>query len=181
MNEGNIISALLNWQVSSTLYDESLTCNSEFGCGGSSSGKWDSGLVKYLGLKLISGGKIYYGWARLNIVAGYFTIYDYAYNSIPDSSIHAGDTGGIATGIFSPKHPADFSVFPNPASGKITLSFSTSEKREIQIINVFGHVFFAEEINSAKQEINIAGLPSGIYVVTVQTAAIKIQSKFLKQ
>jgi hypothetical protein len=53
----------------------------------------------YLGLKLIKGSNIYYGWIRLSNVYATFpflksamTIMDYAYNSIPNQPILAGQT-----------------------------------------------------------------------------------------
>ena len=49
---------------------------------------------KYLGLKIEVKGKTYYGWVRLDVAkdAKSFTIKSYAYDSIPDQAIQAGDT-----------------------------------------------------------------------------------------
>ena len=58
---------------------------------------WDG----YVGLQLIHAGQTYYGWVRMdvNVTAGSasMTIKDYAYNSIPNQPILAGQT--TATGI----------------------------------------------------------------------------------
>ncbi len=49
---------------------------------------------RYLPLKLIKNGATYYGWVRVSCAgADTLTIKDYAYNTIPDSSIKAGYTG----------------------------------------------------------------------------------------
>jgi hypothetical protein len=57
---------------------------------------------KYLGLKFITGNNTYYGWARLSssytlsngytVTAGQLILKDYAYNSIPNQQIIAGQT-----------------------------------------------------------------------------------------
>lgn len=68
------------------------------GCGSSSQGKWTGNVNKYLGLKLISGAKAYYGWVNLSIsVSGFYsaialTVQSYVYNSVPNQPILAGQT-----------------------------------------------------------------------------------------
>jgi trimeric autotransporter adhesin len=51
----------------------------------------------YIGVKFVSGSKTYYGWILLNATysggsSGNITVKSYAYNSIPDEKIGAGDT-----------------------------------------------------------------------------------------
>jgi hypothetical protein len=66
-------------------------------------GYWLNVSDKYLGLKFNAGNKTYYGWARLSssysvssashlIVGGQLIIKDFAYNSVPDQLILAGQT-----------------------------------------------------------------------------------------
>jgi hypothetical protein len=67
------------------------------------SGNWISVSERYLGLKFIKDNNTYYGWARLSssyarklpgvfIIGGHLTLKDYAYNSIPNQPILAGQT-----------------------------------------------------------------------------------------
>jgi hypothetical protein len=53
---------------------------------------------RYLGLKFFVKGKVHYGWARLNVSAGFCgiggTLTGYAYETIPGKSIIAGATKG---------------------------------------------------------------------------------------
>ncbi len=60
-------------------------------------GNWNAANDKYVGLRLIIGGNKYYGWVRLNVSNGgtSVTIKDYAYDSTPNHSIHAGATSGL--------------------------------------------------------------------------------------
>jgi hypothetical protein len=93
LQESEIIDSLLTWSSGSNEVLKSKQSGSF--CFGSS-GKWPSFNDRYLGLKISSGGNVYYGWARLSVYADGFsssiTIKDYAYNSIPNQSILAGQT-----------------------------------------------------------------------------------------
>ena len=80
------------WQAgSSTILDRAGNpcCNSVY--------SWlKTGTIeKYLGLKLKKSPNTYYGWARIVVTVGIgasFTVKDYAYNSLPNQSILAGQT-----------------------------------------------------------------------------------------
>ncbi len=71
--------------------------------GPSGSMSWGGGVMwqndeKYLGLKFKMGTTNYYGWVRLELGNdNKIILKDYACNSIPDSSIVAGDNGGGCT------------------------------------------------------------------------------------
>lgn len=57
-------------------------------------GNWNNSTDKYLGLKLIKGPNTYYGWIRISVnvsgVGAFLIIRDYAYNSISNKAILAG-------------------------------------------------------------------------------------------
>ena len=64
-------------------------------------GNWLDTSDGYIGLKLITNGHTYYGWLRLSVNkhlfssssgSASFTIKDYAYNSVPDQAILAGQS-----------------------------------------------------------------------------------------
>ena len=58
-------------------------------------GNWTDTTDHYRGLKINSGGSRYYGWIRLDVsVSSYpsFTIKDYAYNSLRNQPLLAGQT-----------------------------------------------------------------------------------------
>jgi hypothetical protein len=63
-------------------------------------GQWFSAKSRYLGLKFVIDGEIHYGWARFNVFrsteqAGLeATLTGYAYDSVANRSIAAGDTSG---------------------------------------------------------------------------------------
>jgi hypothetical protein len=65
------------------------------GCYEVTLGDWSSSADGYIGLKLKTAGLIYYGWVRLSVsvssTSASFTIKDYAYNSVANRSILAGE------------------------------------------------------------------------------------------
>ncbi len=74
------------------------TCPPE---GVSGYGGLPDGVQKYIGLDVVVGGQSYYGWALLSSVirplgSGYVesrvTIYDYAYETSPNTSLNTGQT-----------------------------------------------------------------------------------------
>jgi hypothetical protein len=66
-----------------------------------SGGPWKNVHNRYLGLKFLIRGKVHYGWARLNVtIAGQAvnaTLTGYAYETIPNKAIVAGQTKGDST------------------------------------------------------------------------------------
>ncbi len=93
---GNAINGTTNFGSNSLLryhvFSAAINCSSSPGSINLGSGCWTG--EGYLGLKVISGGNDYYGWARVQIANGQLMLKEYAVNSIPGQSINTGDTGG---------------------------------------------------------------------------------------
>lgn len=123
---GNEISAqILTWSTNTVLmvqyFWKTLQCP-----GGSYgyTGSWYNAVPSdgYLGLKLLVGGNIHYGWVllRTNGVTS-FTIRGYAYNTVPDQAILAGQTN-----VVLPLKFLSFEAFSNDQHAK--LSWSTANE-----------------------------------------------------
>jgi hypothetical protein len=140
---------------------------------------WALSHQAYLGLRFDIAGATHYGWARLNVSsATSFTLMDYAYNSIPNQPILAGQT--IATGINENSFTSSISLFPNPATNHLTITLGNNAKKvEVTITDITGKVIYTI-IESDKQriEVNTQNFAAGIYVVQIQ-AADSIASKKL--
>jgi hypothetical protein len=71
------------------------------GSGTRSGGPWKNVHNRYLGLKFLIKGKVHYGWARLDVtIEGpnvNATLTGYAFETIPDKAIIAGQTKGGST------------------------------------------------------------------------------------
>ena len=145
---------------------------------GINSGLWIVGLDNYLGLRLLQSGQTYYGWVRLSVSMpvggpGAFAtvnIRDYAYNSIPNQPILAGQT--VATGIFENSFASSINLFPNPANNHVTITLgSNSKKVEVTITDITGKIIYSTTASETqKVEVNTEDFAAGVYVVQIQTA-----------
>jgi hypothetical protein len=95
-------------------------------CSSSSLGRWKNVTSRYLGLKFLINGEVHFGWARFNVTnergikAGgvYAALTGYAYETVPNRSIIAGDTKG-------PNHIAGLRL-PDPGTpGKAKRTIAT--------------------------------------------------------
>jgi len=59
-------------------------------------GSWRGQNEKFEGVRFRINGNVHYGWVRLSVAADCksFTVYDYAYEDVPDRGIKAGQTEG---------------------------------------------------------------------------------------
>ena len=136
-------------------------------------GVWSYSIDRYLGLKLIVGANTYYGWARMQIdvITGIpsCTIKDYAYNSIPNQPILAGETGTGPTGIFENSFAASINLFPNPFSTQTTLQTETHLlNASVIVYNSVGQIVKRID-NFSGQTIIFRrdNLPSGLYFIQI--------------
>jgi len=91
-------------------------------------GDWSTTADRFFAIRIAVGGDWYYGWVRVSVApvgAGIsFTVRDYAYNSVPNDGILAGDTASISTGITSTALQG-MQVSPNPFSSVLTIALPT--------------------------------------------------------
>lgn len=64
-------------------------------------------------------------------------------------------------------------VYPNPASSNITLK-AQKELGMVAILNSLGQAVYKETVRANQQHIDIANLPAGIYIITVQGKFIRL-------
>ena len=147
------------------------------GCTGSlgTTGSWINTSDYYLGLQFALGSNTYYGWVRLNVVVASSsstvscTVKDYAYNTIPNQPILAGQT---ATGINENSFASSIHLFPNPATNHVTIDLpNVKEKVEINIADITGKVIYTTIAGETQKiEVDTKDLAAGIYAVQIKTA-----------
>jgi hypothetical protein len=121
-----------HWTTAANRILESLSHASKQ-IGNTVSGNWTHPIDGYLGIKIVSEGQINYGWIRLNVTINLPTascMYkEYAYNSIPNQPILAGQISNpIVVGpIVNIPDPAFKSTLVNNAA------INTDIDREIQV------------------------------------------------
>jgi hypothetical protein len=87
-----------------------------YGSGSWSGGAWANSTNRYMGLKFLIAGKVHYGWARLSVrvMRNKLRLTGYAYETIPNHRILAGQTSGLSSSTLV---PADrLTPAPGPAS-----------------------------------------------------------------
>jgi len=96
-----------------------------------SSGNWIGVNDKYLGLKFQIDGDTHYGWARLDCGADHhsFTIKDYAYETIADEPIEAGEVAPPVPEITF----TDATVTVSEGAGTATVTVSISESIDCSV------------------------------------------------
>jgi len=71
--------------------------NSAYGSYSFGGGPWLGVTNRYLGVKFLINGQVHFGWARLTVTSGLeATLTGYAYETVPNKSIKAGQTTGAA-------------------------------------------------------------------------------------
>ena len=84
-------------------------------------------------------------------------------NSLPEN----WTIGDDLTGIKKFADNQDVAIYPNPTSGKIHIVLSENAMR-CQIIDLMGNVLFETAVSSPRFDLDLSGLPSGMYLVKVQ-------------
>lgn len=76
-----------------------------------------------------------------------------------------------------------FSIYPNPSTEKISITFNLAIKaEELWISNTAGLRVLSKKINSTTEteEVDISVLPSGLYIISIKTNEGIISSRFVK-
>jgi hypothetical protein len=78
-----------------------------------SDGPWKDAHNRYLGLKFVLGGETHYGWARMTVNRTAVTLTGYAYETVPNKPILAGQMSGSENSsaiapqeMLAPSHPS---------------------------------------------------------------------------
>jgi len=76
-------------------------------------------------------------------------------------------------------------LFPNPTAGLMNVKFDAEQEASIRISNVVGQVLmqqlFAPQGGEIKAEFDLAALPSGIYLVTIDTGDQLLTRKIIRR
>ena len=145
-------------------------------------GPWSNIFGKYLALKTQVGTDFYYGWIKLgvgiNISFVTITIMEYAYNSIPNQPILAGQT--LTTRVIENSIASSINLFPIPADNHLTIDFgSYNEEVKVTIADITGKVVYTTVATDTRSvEVNTNDLPAGIYVAQIQAADFISTKKF---
>lgn len=71
-----------------------------------------------------------------------------------------------------------FLIYPNPVNEK--LNIDCEQRTTVVLTDVNGHVVHHVELEKGKQEVNVSGLPKGIYLLGLQVGQKLYHSRFVK-
>ena len=113
------------------------------------------------GLQMTVNGKDITGDGRIDLVIG---------NYSGGVAFYIGDT--LTTGIADPESSSgydfDFTIYPNPTSGKIEVRSEKSEVKSIEIFNVFGELVYSINHPFTQSLIDLSQAPNGVYLCKVR-------------
>jgi hypothetical protein len=168
-------------------------------CIGGMTGSWSSSSDGYLGLKLIKRGKTYFGWVRLLISvsskSASVTIKDYAYNSIRNQFIAAGQSNNakLSNAIITnkPNTKTGIILMPNPVQNSLRVSALPGEtltgKSATATINIYSSAMQLVQITKVTQAdkndviIPVDELAAGMYFLQLINAGGVNMVKFVKE
>lgn len=83
------------------------------------------------------------------------------------------------TGIYNSNDKEAFSLYPNPAIGKLFIKYKAKkEVDELKITDIYGRTVMVQSAHKQK-EVDVSELPSGVYFVEILSGAEVFRSKFL--
>jgi hypothetical protein len=139
-------------------------------------GKWNGLANEYLALRIKTGASYNYGWVRCSVTkgGGSITISGYAYETIADSSIIAGDSGTFTEvpsnqlqNVFVYSSGKNVYVKYPGAHDGITIDVRDMLGKEVKTIQTTNDLY----------KMNLANATSGIYIVTVRSKEAEITKK----
>ncbi|MBN1416079.1 MAG: T9SS type A sorting domain-containing protein [Bacteroidales bacterium] len=82
---------------------------------------------------------------------------------------------GPGTPLYDHTFPGRLLVYPNPASGKITVA--NIESKNIQIVNLAGQEVIQYNVTSRNMDFNVSGLAKGLYLLKSDDSMVKLMIK----
>ena len=86
---------------------------------------------------------------------------------------------GQAVSVPMAKKDLQFSVFPSVTTGSLTIS--AQNLQQCRIYSATGKLVFQQQLNSNNAIINVQDLPSGVYLLNVETAQSRGTARIVKQ
>lgn len=129
---------------------------------------------KYIGVNFDISGNTHYGWVRLDVAASYdqITVKDYAYNTVPDLGLYAGQSVGLDDVALAQK--VTVKATPEAAFVNVTPDVIGGE---IALVDMQGRKVVSQTINDINTTISYNGMQSGIYMISVSANSDEMTHK----
>ncbi|MDP4251649.1 MAG: T9SS type A sorting domain-containing protein [Bacteroidota bacterium] len=134
------------------------------------------------------------GWEEVQKILGagtssstkYYSCYDITpYSGISYYRLMQADIDGKQS--YSPivlisleSRYADISVYPNPVTDQIKISFPSANRYEVSLINIAGQILYSKDLADGNNlELNVSGFKPGIYFIHIMHEAVSETRKIL--
>ncbi len=71
-------------------------------------------------------------------------------------------------------------IYPNPVSEKVVIMNNENKELSIVLYNILGQVMFQQHVINTKNEIDMSGLPEGMYLIKIISADFSFEQKLNK-
>lgn len=146
-----------------------------------SSDPWIGQSQKYIGVKFLINSNVHYGWVEVSINPSTYetTIHGFAYETVPNTSILAGDKGvtGFQSDLIGEREFA--TIFPNPSKGRVTIL--ADNIKSIIVIDVAGKIVYSEKYDGAENNktLDMNNLPYGVYYLNLESSCCEKTEKIV--
>lgn len=72
-------------------------------------------------------------------------------------------------------------LFPNPATNELAISFSEKVNCRLSIYDIMGNFIYEQDLVDKVNDLDIAFLPQGIYLIKLNSEQYEVSYKFIKQ
>jgi hypothetical protein len=130
----------------------------------------------YFGFKFEISGGLHYGWMRMDVEDATIemTIKDWAYNSVPDEYILAGQTS-TATGMINNSQDQQISL--TQSDGMLYTAVQSPSHKEIALYDLAGKLVVSSGLINNRASFSISGLNTGIYIVYLNGSNDPVRQK----
>lgn len=125
-------------------------------------------------------------WETINEQLGDSVVFCLAQSPMDTIHLYAGTEHGLyvydfTTGINSINNKSDLTIFPNPATDKVTIRSVDYEINKVEIINPEGQILQSRFIKTSEGNLNIDFLENGIYFIKIHCDRGVVLKKLIKQ
>jgi len=180
MNTGNVINSLgafnsgtqvllagdFMWQFGTSFpYGTSFT---------QAAGDWAGATDKYMGIRFTGGGNVHFGWMRMDVdaTATTVTIKDWAFNSVPDGAINAGQMVGVA------ENAGELALI-RYNNNRLDINVVKGTAGNLAIVNMEGKVVYTKGISNSMESVDLSNLSAGLYIVNAEFTEGGVQHKIV--
>jgi bacillolysin len=108
----------------------------------------------------------------------------FSYGEVEDYTVNIGGPAfnaitGTSTELTEEANIFDFDMYPNPVESTLTISVFDNREVSYKIYNLMGQTVKANKLNQS--DINVANMPSGLYIFEINDGQKTITKKFIKK